>query len=80
MAWELVSIYTSPYIGSKDVDLVFDQFAGGGTTLVETELLNCDIIGIDINDVALDRCKEKTAFEHYGANGKYIFARIMREI
>lgn len=55
---------------SKEGDTVLDQFAGGGTTLVEAKLLNRDIIGIDVNDAALDRCREKTAFEHAGANGK----------
>ena len=43
---------------------------GGGTTLVEAKLLNRNIIGVDVNDVALARCKEKTAFAHEGANGK----------
>lgn len=45
----------SPYIPrniilrySQKGDLVLDQFAGGGTTLVEAKLLNRDIIGIDI--------------------------------
>ena len=67
----------SPYIPrnillrySKENDLVLDQFAGGGTTLVEAKLLNRNIIGVDVNDVALARCKEKTAFAHEGANGK----------
>lgn len=67
----------SPYIPrnillrySKENDLVLDQFAGGGTTLVETKLLNRNIIGVDVNDIALERCKEKTNFEHEGANGK----------
>ena len=32
---------------------------GGGTTLVEAKLLNRNIIGIDVNDVAIERCKEK---------------------
>lgn len=50
--------------------MVLDQFAGGGTTLVEAKLLNRDIIGVDVNDTALARCKEKTAFEHEGADGK----------
>lgn len=56
----------SPYIPrniilrySQEEDLILDQFAGGGTTLVEAKLLNRDIIGVDINDVALERCKEK---------------------
>ena len=67
----------SPYIPrniilrySKEGDLVLDQFAGGGTTLVEAKLLNRDIIGVDVNEVALERCKEKTNFVHEGANGK----------
>ena len=33
-------------------------------------MLNRNIIGVDVNDVALARCKEKTAFAHEGANGK----------
>ncbi len=67
----------SPYIPrnillrySKENDLVLDQFAGGGTTLVEAKLLNRNIIGVDVNDIALERCKEKINFEHEGANGK----------
>ena len=66
----------SPYIPrniilrySEEGDLVLDQFAGGGTTLVEAKLLNRNIIGVDINDVALDRCRDKINFEHEGANG-----------
>lgn len=66
----------SPYIPrniilrySKDGDLVLDQFAGGGTTLVEAKLLNRDIIGVDINDVALERCREKTTFDYEPAKG-----------
>lgn len=71
----------SPYIPrniilrySKEKDLILDQFAGGGTTLVEAKLLNRDIIGIDVNDVALNRCKEKIDFQHEGAYGK-VFLR-----
>lgn len=67
----------SPYIPrnillrySKENDLVLEQFAGGGTTLVEAKLLNRNIIGVDVNDVALERCKEKTNFKHEKANGK----------
>lgn len=67
----------SPYIPrniilrySQEGDLVLDQFAGGGTTLVEAKLLNRDIIGIDINDVALERCREKTDFDYEPAKGK----------
>ncbi|MDO4952612.1 MAG: DNA methyltransferase [Synergistaceae bacterium] len=67
----------SPYIPrnillrySRENDLVLDQFVGGGTTLVEAKLLNRNIIGIDVNDIALERCREKTNFEHEGASGQ----------
>lgn len=51
-------------------DLVWNQFAGGGTTLVEAKLLNRNIIGVDVNETALARCREKINFEHSGVNGK----------
>ncbi len=60
----------SPYIPrniilrySQEGDLLLDQFAGGGTTLVEAKLLNRNIIGVDINPSALERCREKCSFE-----------------
>ena len=69
----------SPYIPrnlllrySKEGDLVLDQFAGGGTTLVEAKLLGRNIIGVDINDIALERCKDKTTFESENAGKVYI--------
>ncbi|SDG62454.1 DNA methylase [Selenomonas sp. WCT3] len=37
---------------------------------MEAKLLNRNIIGVDVNDVALERCREKIDFEHEGANGK----------
>lgn len=67
----------SPYIPrnillrySQEGDLVLDQFAGGGTTLVEAKLLNRNIIGVDVNDSALARCKEKISFEYEKPTGK----------
>lgn len=67
----------SPYIPrnimlrySLEGDMVLDQFVGGGTTLVEAKLLNRNIIGVDVNETALCRCKEKVDFQHDGANGK----------
>lgn len=67
----------SPYIPrnlllrySQEGDLILDQFAGGGTTLVEAKLLNRDIIGVDINEVALERCKEKIDFDYEAAKGR----------
>ncbi len=69
----------SPYIPrniilrySKEGDIVLDQFVGGGTTLVEARLLNRNIIGVDINDVALDRCKDKTNFDWDSESKVYI--------
>ncbi|MCL2546836.1 MAG: methyltransferase domain-containing protein [Oscillospiraceae bacterium] len=69
----------SPYIPrnllirySNESDLVLDQFAGGGTTLVEAKLLNRNIIGVDINLTALERCREKTAFEYENAGQVYV--------
>ena len=69
----------SPYIPrnillrySKEGDLILDQFVGGGTTLVEAKLLKRNIIGVDINDAALTRCKEKISFKHEGADGKVL--------
>lgn len=60
----------SPYIPrnlilrySKEGDTVLDQFAGSGTTLVEAKLLNRNIIGVDINPVALKLCWGNTGFE-----------------
>ena len=67
----------SPYIPrnillrySQEGDLVLDQFAGGGTTLVEAKLLNRNIIGVDVNDIALERCTVKTDFDLEEAKGK----------
>ncbi|MBN2286680.1 MAG: methyltransferase domain-containing protein [Tissierellales bacterium] len=69
----------SPYIPrnlllrySQVGDLVLDQFAGGGTTLVEAKLLNRNIIGVDINDDAIKRCEEKIDFEWENAGQVHI--------
>lgn len=64
----------SPYIPrnvilrySQEGDTVLDQFAGGGTTLVEAKLLHRNVIGVDVNPVALDCCREKCNFEYENA-------------
>jgi hypothetical protein len=69
----------SPYIPrnlilryTQEEDLILDQFAGGGTTLVEAKLLNRNIIGIDINDISIERCKEKIDFEYNTNSTIYI--------
>lgn len=60
----------SPYIPrnimlrySQEKDLVLDQFAGGGTSIIEAKLLNRNIIGVDINPKAIEICKSKINFE-----------------
>lgn len=69
----------SPYIPrniilrySAEGELVLDQFAGGGTTLVEAKLLNRNIIGVDVNDASLERCREKCDFERENCGKVYI--------
>ncbi|MCL1908278.1 MAG: methyltransferase domain-containing protein [Holophagaceae bacterium] len=69
----------SPYIPrnlllrySTEGDMVLDQFAGGGTTLVEAKLLKRNIIGVDINPLALERCRKKIAFESEKSGHVYI--------
>jgi len=69
----------SPYIPrnlllrySSESDLVLDQFAGGGTTLVEAKLLNRNIIGVDINPAALERCQEKCDFNYENSGKVYV--------
>jgi DNA modification methylase len=70
----------SPYIPrnillrySGEGDLVLDQFAGGGTTLVEAKLLNRNIIGVDVNPDALSRCKAKIDFEYPNAGSVSLY-------
>jgi len=67
----------SPYIPrnvllrySNEGDIVLDQFSGGGTTLVEAKLLGRNIIGVDINECAIECCRTKTDFHYKSASGK----------
>lgn len=69
----------SPYIArnlllrySNEEDLVLDQFAGGGTTLIEAKLLNRNIIGVDINENALNICKDKCDFNYENEGKVYL--------
>jgi len=69
----------SPYIPrnlilrySKEGDLILDQFAGGGTTLIEAKLLNRDIIGVDINPASLELCKSAVDFKRENCGKVYI--------
>ena len=77
----------SPYIPrnlllrySQEGDLVLDQFAGGGTTLVEAKLLNRNIIGVDINPTALGRCREKIDFETPGNSTVLLYQGDARDL
>lgn len=58
--------YSSPH------DLILDQFAGGGTTLIEAKLLNRDCIGVDINPEAIAICQLKCSFEREGCGKVYL--------
>jgi DNA modification methylase len=72
-AWQLgntrckISRELAPYIlrnlllrYSAECDPVLGRFVGGGTTLVEAKLLNRNILGADINPIAIERYHEKT--------------------
>lgn len=69
MARKLVAIYTEKY-NSQEGDFILDPFVGGGITLVEAKLLNRNIIGVDCNDIAIERCREKTDFDYEPTQGK----------
>lgn len=63
----------SPYIPrniilrySRKNDIVLDQFLGGGTTLIETKLLQRKGVGVDINKEAINISKENVRFKKYG--------------
>ncbi|MCL2820566.1 MAG: methyltransferase domain-containing protein [Oscillospiraceae bacterium] len=69
----------SPYVPrnlilryTTEKELILDQFAGGGTTLIEAKLLNRNIIGVDINPTSLERCRKKTTFMCDNAGSVYI--------
>ena len=47
-------------------DLLLDNFAGGGTTLVEAKLLKRNCIGLDVNEEAISRCRRKIDFDVAG--------------
>lgn len=69
----------SPYVPrnlilrySKKGDMILDQFAGGGTTLIEAKLLGRNIIGVDVNTQALCLCKSSTNFEYDNSGKVYL--------
>jgi len=69
----------SPYIPrniilrySQEGDIVLDQFAGGGTTLIECKLLNRKAIGVDINPNAIELCKKSIEFNCEPSGQVYI--------
>ena len=70
MRWNESVSYTHLDVYKRQV---LDQFVGGGTSLVEAKLLNRNIIGIDINPRALERCKNKIAFDN--GEGKVVIRK-----
>ena len=44
---------------STEGDIVLDQFVGSGTTLIEAKRLNRRCIGSDINENALNICRQR---------------------
>jgi DNA modification methylase len=72
----------SPYIPrnlllrySKEEDTILDQFAGGGTTLIEAKLLNRNIIGMDINPGSIELCKQAVNFNRDGFKMGKVFLK-----
>jgi DNA modification methylase len=65
----------SPYIPrniiimfSNEGDTVLDYFCGGGTTAIESKLLNRNFIGFDINPNAIELAKQNIDFTNNGQN------------
>ena len=52
--------------------MLLDQFAGGGTTLIEAKLLNRNIIGVDINPQAVELCRQAVDFKFSPCGNVYI--------
>lgn len=69
----------SPYVPRNVIlrytrpgDWVLDQFAGGGTTLVEAKLLGRNAWGVDINTEALECCRQKIDFHRQGCGKVFL--------
>lgn len=58
---------------SKEGDIVLDPMVGGGTTLIETKLLNRRGIGLDINPGAVSLTKTNLTF-----SGNYKYEPVVR--
>ena len=48
---------------TKPNEIILDIFAGSGTTLIESKLLNRHAIGIDINPEAIKICQQRLNFD-----------------
>jgi len=66
----LILRYTEPG------DLVLDQMAGGGTTLVECKLLGRNVIGVDINPDAVMVTRNRLDFPYTPLDAEYIKPKI----
>lgn len=77
----------SPYIPrniilrySNEKNLILDQFAGSGTTLIEAKLLNRDAIGIDVNPSSIAIASKKCNFMKAGCGNVYLKAGDARDL
>ncbi len=59
---------------SKEGDLVLDPMMGGGTTLIETKLLNRRGLGYDINPKAVELTRKNLKF-----SGEYKFEPVLKK-
>jgi tRNA G10 N-methylase Trm11 len=65
---------------SKEGDILLDPMVGGGTTAIESKLLNRNIICSDVNDIAVERTKDSLNFESNNSSWQKIFKRDARNL
>ena len=65
---------------SKEGDILLDPMIGGGTTAIESKILNRNIICSDINDVAIDRTKKCLEFQVENKSWQKVLKRDARDL
>ena len=65
--------------GSNEGDLVLDAFAGSGTTLIASALLNRKAIGIDNSEVAAKAFVQRVMRKHKEIRGSFRVLRVDRK-
>lgn len=65
--------------GSNEGDLVLDAFAGSGTTLIASALLNRKAIGIDNSEVAAKAFVQRVMIKHKEIRGSFRVLRVDRK-